>query len=371
VLISGQTTLVRSIDEAGFQGIPGDISSFSIVLFYAPWCSHSKQFLPVYDEVSLRIASSISPDINVYKVDCIVEKELYWQQKIDSFPTIKIYFGGREMIYEKERSATDFFDYINYLYKNSLLNMDKAGEGFILAKLTPTKPVVSVYIPANYDKEKSTDFLQRVDWACKKIESLTCGVTANPTSANLGEGLIKDPDRPALFVHRQFKGEAPMVALDIDEAAHVFTNDGEMFSFLLKHINPMLVDFTESNDDYLFSQKRPGFSVHVIYVASSEDPKTKEFFPIARSIGYDHFGKFIFIYADSSTDEPYTSKMLTSIKHAIPFNAPALLMVKSLKTKVEFFKQPANDDITEDSVRYWLSRALNGETFPDNIINME
>jgi thiol-disulfide isomerase/thioredoxin len=70
-LSTGLLGEVIRVGNSNFSSIVDEeADALTIVLYYAPWCSYSKQFLPVYDEVEAIFASSSeAPAIKFAKVD--------------------------------------------------------------------------------------------------------------------------------------------------------------------------------------------------------------------------------------------------------------------------------------------------------------
>jgi thiol-disulfide isomerase/thioredoxin len=77
VIVLGNANFTSAIQE----------HPFILVMFYAPWCSFSKQFLPEYEKIEEDLRDVGIP---LAKVNCVEEKDLYWQHNIEGFPTLKV-----------------------------------------------------------------------------------------------------------------------------------------------------------------------------------------------------------------------------------------------------------------------------------------
>ena len=87
-------------------------------MFYAPWCSFSKALTPEWERLSNR--EVIDPDMEpVYfaKVDCVKQEDIYYDENIQVFPTLKFYFHGLPIEYDGEKdyeSLKEFIDFLDY-----------------------------------------------------------------------------------------------------------------------------------------------------------------------------------------------------------------------------------------------------------------
>lgn len=87
--------------EAGVTGGP------EIVLYYAPWCGHSKTFLPIWDQFAQN-----SP-IKATKLDCAgADKARCDANNIPGYPTVKLHINGKTITFEGERSINGLKQFI-------------------------------------------------------------------------------------------------------------------------------------------------------------------------------------------------------------------------------------------------------------------
>ena len=97
----------------------------SFVLFYAPWCPHCSNFMPIWKAICALVLTS-NININMVKINC-VEKSNYCNKinAVQGFPTI-IYVPDNEKklerprYYEGNRTIDAIIEYIN---SNANLNI--------------------------------------------------------------------------------------------------------------------------------------------------------------------------------------------------------------------------------------------------------
>jgi len=90
-------------------------SGIWMVEFYAPWCGHCKKLEPIWSQ----FATAVQGEINVGKVDCIVEKDLAQRFGIRSFPTIKLLRDGKQYQFKKSRTVEEFEAFAREGYTSS------------------------------------------------------------------------------------------------------------------------------------------------------------------------------------------------------------------------------------------------------------
>lgn len=69
-------------------------SGFSFVMFYAPWCGHSKRLLPTWEELAKSFQSS--QGVHIVGVDCTAETVLCSQYGIRAYPSLFPFVNGNQ-----------------------------------------------------------------------------------------------------------------------------------------------------------------------------------------------------------------------------------------------------------------------------------
>lgn len=80
-------TPVKTLVASNFDSVVFDTSKNVLVEFYAPWCGHCKQLVPIYEKVGEHFDKS--DDVVVAKMDATANELEH--TKITNFPTLKLY----------------------------------------------------------------------------------------------------------------------------------------------------------------------------------------------------------------------------------------------------------------------------------------
>lgn len=71
-----------------------DITTATLIEFYAPWCPHCQHFSPKYEKVGEHFVGST--DIRITAFDCVHYSEACGEMNIHSYPTLKVYGVANE-----------------------------------------------------------------------------------------------------------------------------------------------------------------------------------------------------------------------------------------------------------------------------------
>ena len=83
-----------------------------MVKFFAPWCGHCKAFAPEYERAA-KLAKERNLNYVIAELDATIHKDIADSQNIKGFPTIKLFFQGRSIDYDGERTADDVISFID------------------------------------------------------------------------------------------------------------------------------------------------------------------------------------------------------------------------------------------------------------------
>jgi protein disulfide-isomerase A1 len=88
--------------STNFDEVAFDKDKDVLVEFYAPWCGHCKQLVPIYEQLGEKYKDR--NDVVVAKMDATANELEH--TKINSFPTIKLYKKGDNQVIEYNGERT-------------------------------------------------------------------------------------------------------------------------------------------------------------------------------------------------------------------------------------------------------------------------
>lgn len=100
---------VKVLVAANFDEVVFDTTKKVLVEFYAPWCGHCKQLVPIYDKLGEHFEND--DDVIIAKIDATANELEH--TKITSFPTIKLYSKDNQVHdYNGERTLAGLTKFV-------------------------------------------------------------------------------------------------------------------------------------------------------------------------------------------------------------------------------------------------------------------
>ena len=356
--------LSAEVDHFTKETIASGKNSFKAfaVMFYAPWCGHSRNLLPIWDTLE-----NNDKEIGFGKVDCVKEEFLYWEHDIIAFPTIHVFMGGEDgtsVIYDGDNDADSIRDFTEKLSEPFARNVNILSDG-LLDKATHALLTIN----NNDNKDDNDKLISKFDAACKKVGRVPC-FYKHSSSSSLSSLEVSFYDDYVSVP------EMVTITFDIDNNKKNIAND--MVNIIANHSYPHLVPLYEDTRDVIFSKSRPGFRNHIIIAVNDVSTRSNQYLlsGIRNNVANTLAGECVFIYLDVSRLNDYQESIMSQLK--IDSNdAPVVTAILSRKDKIEFYKLKKDDvveidrsgnmignsetSMSSDSVIAWTRSVLDGE----------
>jgi len=322
------------------------------VLFYAPWCGHSKMWLPKFER-AVEVMNSNS--VPAYSVDCVEETSLYWEHKIKGYPTTIAFLRGEPMIFEGENEINPLLLFAQRL-STPAVKATTDLEAFTSSTVTDTQ-AAAVLTTSN------TTLLKHFDTACKKLpqESFPC-------ASRLDHSLA--PSSSLLQVYRNYEHEEAVV-----EATGTWLHtSSSIVSFISSRAAyPRLIPFKARYEDMMFA-KREGYNIHVLIAINSKaGPNADASLAAARAVtSQEEFvGKCIFAHVDGSDTDSYVTNILEDVQIEVE-EMPTVMLIQSAQTEVKFFRLPQifTGVLDEQIFSHWLRDFFTSKLTPSRVSRM-
>jgi protein disulfide-isomerase A1 len=345
---------VQELTKANFMTTLA-LNPVTMVEYYAPWCGHCKKFASDYEDIAAVLSDA---GVMVAKVDCVAETDLYWEAKIQSFPTIKMYVYSQIVDYNGPLELEKVVAFGRKFKGSSVFTLDEQKwYQYEENNLNEKSPILIMFT----DEKQKTEF----DLSCTIFDRVNCAIS---NSRELATYL--DVPFPSYSMIRRFPGESPNVvsSIGVDELDVM----EDLLTFFKKHAFPAVVEFDQENRDILFSTDRPGFHTHVIFPLDMSDADGVSLLEISRKLAPDYFGKCLFASIDLSTKSRYTTNLLLELE-IDKLDPPLALMARSHEGAIRFFRLEYDYDELESGgyetlIQNWLGSIFSGEIRAGKVI---
>jgi len=152
---------VMQLTEKTFQeALEEEGGKHMMVLFYAPWCAHSKALLPIYSLIAAAYQRE-GERIIIGQIDAAKYTSVTKSQGISGYPTIKWFspLGGSALVYDGERTPMALMSYVNLNAGLDRHINGKLGPG--TGRVTELDAVIAGYV--DHDASKRAEMKSDID----------------------------------------------------------------------------------------------------------------------------------------------------------------------------------------------------------------
>ena len=103
-----QSYVIEHITPSSFYATIG--STPALILFYASWCFHCKQFMPTFQEAADALDGAT---VKFFKADCEMYKSYIEQFGLEGFPTVLLFVNKQHVEYKGARTVEALTTWLN------------------------------------------------------------------------------------------------------------------------------------------------------------------------------------------------------------------------------------------------------------------
>lgn len=341
-----------------------------VVAFVAPWCSKCKELLPIWEEMAESMQNEQDRDVFIAKVDCVAEPDVYYKEDIQYFPTIKTFvnFNAMAIEYDGERKANTMWRYFRLMheqYVNEVFSVSEFSDIQSL-KLNENRPLVLAVVPPDDSLDDTSVMNRKVDAACKRADRVRCYFARNPEFV---EQLGLSVNSLTLFSDfngdKQIDNSARLVDAHLQPAL-------DISNWIMAHSYPAVVELTHLNDKLIFSEQRPGFQNHFLFLLKdAKSDEGVEALTALQKASSVSMGKCVFIYVNLATisENEYASSVLGSLNADLTVSKA--YAVTSKKPSIRFYSGLEGKLNDAPAVEGWVNGVLSGAVEVDRQIDAQ
>ncbi|KAI9207178.1 disulfide isomerase 1 protein [Polychytrium aggregatum] len=237
----------------------------SLVEFYAPWCGHCKALAPEYEVAATTLKEQ---NIKLAKVDCTTEADICEEQKVQGYPTLKVFRHADSIPYKGPRKSDGIVSFMKKQALPALSVLEADG----VKEFAASDRIVLV---ANF-KSKTSDAYKAYEAVAEAHRNeYLFGVT------------IDAKGEDSLTLYKTFdEGK--------DEFDGKFTSE-DILSFVKANSIPLMDEISPEN---YASYVESGVPLGYLFYGSKE--QREEFGPAVEKLAKKHKGKVSFVYCDGA-----------------------------------------------------------------------
>jgi len=303
-------------------------NDLSMIKFYAPWCGHCQKLAPVYEEAAGVIKSKLEK-VTLAEIDCTEEnnKAVCEEQKIQGYPTLKVFHNGNEIPYEGARQSDAI---VKFLTKQT---MPAVVEITDLDAFVASDSLVVIAYPSNAEQEKEFEELAK-----KHKNDFTFGKVTKAVSYD-----SKDIKQGTVTVIKNFDNKFS-------------TYEGEFSSnniekWLANESFPIMAELGPENYGKYVKDGTPMF-----YLFYGDDEQKAKFSELCAEALKDFKGTVRGVSIDAKVYERHAEALAITHK-----NWPAVV-IHTLEGNIKY---PFHGEVSSDSLKAYLAAFKDGSLNPE------
>merc|ERR1719271_480930 len=135
VVSAAEESRIAELTADNFYQKLGELPQGALVEFYAPWCGHCKQLLPILEDAHKELSEGDKLDpVPIMKFDATTSEEISMKFEIKGYPSLQWLKGDSAEValklgeYEGQRKQEDIVDYVRAMLRPAITEGKPTGE---------------------------------------------------------------------------------------------------------------------------------------------------------------------------------------------------------------------------------------------------
>uniref|UniRef100_H2ZN95 Protein disulfide-isomerase n=1 Tax=Ciona savignyi TaxID=51511 RepID=H2ZN95_CIOSA len=304
-----------------------------LVEFYAPWCGHCKALAPEYAKAATSLKEEGSA-VKLAKVDATVQSELGSRFKVQGYPTLKFFKGGKALEYGGGRQAADIVSWLKKKTGPPTVPLTTADEA------QKFKDDNEVLVVGFFPDEKSDHMVNYVKVA-DAIDDVVFGVIHSADVA-----AASDIAENTVAVFKKFdEGRADYDgSMEDEEALTKFVKENQL---------RLVTEFTSETAPKIFGGD---IQVHNLLFISKLNVESDGHLDAFTEAAKSFKGKVLFIYIDTDQED---NKRVMEFFGLAESDIPSYRIIKMSENMAKF--KPDSPDLTTEAISAFTSKVVDGK----------
>jgi len=313
-------------------------SHLLMVMFYAPWCEHSKKLAPEFVKMAKTLEESNSP-VQLAKVDATAAKSLEFRYGISAVPSIKLFIEGVPIDYKGERNSADMLAWLASKQQNKVVKVDSIEQANDL--LLSNKVVIFAILPSAASKS-----VRAFEIAAASFDKEVFGVIS---SASIMKSLNVSSASESILLLKKFDEERNVLE-GVQSAESII-------KFVKEFHHPLVFDFSIATSKIISYSDIPS---HFLLFCSAKSDKHKQRLALAKKLAMEMKGHMMFINVDIDSE---TNKHVLDFFGVSLEDTPTFRIMNVPKDYMKF--KPKSSAFTEENFRTFIKEYESGNVESD------
>ena len=303
--------VVELTDESIEKTINLPQTNLWMVVFYAPWCQHSKSFLHLLDDV----APTLKDQMAIGRIDCTNNESICDKYEIQGYPTLKWYRDGVFQDYNEGRKHDEIISFASRLnspimkvidnhkelLERSILDYEEVGATFVFYHL---------FTSSNYDHKANED-LKTLMTTARQFQAKNRFIALESNEKN--QEWVKS------LLPSSYSKDNVLIKFELGTRPKVFRSDWSSLSLedFIKQNNEVTVPMVHAMNIHTFGLRNKYVAIAILDLENKHQDSTtflSAFHQFATTSSLHIRNNYQFAWIDGSSSKDFLDKFSISLQ---------------------------------------------------------